>query len=142
MRFRSEEYHLIQSFCVPIGSRIAHHSPSRAHRSILGTQESYRWPMAKTLTDAFVKAVRTPSKARVEHADLRCVGLAFRVTASGVRSWCFRFRDPRTGRSSRIGLGPYPAVSLSAARDLAEAQRRVVAKGKNPVEMWRQQRVE
>jgi integrase len=98
--------------------------------------------MAKTLTDAFVKAIRTPSKARVEYADLRCVGLAFRVTASGVRSWCFRFRDPRTGRSSRIGLGPYPAVSLSAARELAEAQRRVVAKGHNPVVIRRQERVE
>jgi integrase len=98
--------------------------------------------MAKTLTDAFVKAIRTPSKARVEHADLRCVGLAFRVTASGVRSWCFRFRDPRNSRSSRIGLGPYPAVSLSAARELAEAQRRIVAKGQNPVEIRRQERVE
>ena len=64
--------------------------------------------MAKTLTDAFVKAIRTPSKARVEYADLRCVGLAFRVTASGVRSWCFRFRDPRSGRSSRIGDRPLP----------------------------------
>jgi integrase len=98
--------------------------------------------MAKTLTDAFVKSIRSPSKARVEYADLRCVGLSFRVTASGVRSWCFRFRDPRTGRSSRIGLGPYPAVSLSAARELAEAQRRVVAKGQNPVEIRRQERVE
>jgi integrase len=107
-----------------------------------GTQESFRWPMAKTLTDAFVKAIRTPSKARVEYADLRCVGLAFRATASGVRSWCFRFRDPRSGRSSRIGLGPYPAVSLSAARELAEAQRTVVAKGQNPVEIRRQERVE
>ena len=98
--------------------------------------------MAKALTDAFVKAIRTPAKARVEYADLRCVGLAFRVTAFGVRSWCFRFRDPRTGRSSRIGLGPYPAVSLSVARELAEAQRRVVAKGQNPVEIRRQERVE
>src|SRR5215831_19460758 len=98
--------------------------------------------MAKTLTDAFVKAVRPPSKARVEYADLRCVGLAFRVTASGVRSWCFRFRDPRTGRSSRIGLGPYPAVSLSAARELAEAQRKVLARGQNPVEIRRRGRVE
>ena len=97
--------------------------------------------MAKTLTDAFVKAIRTPSKARVEYADLRCIGLAFRVTASGVRSWCFRFRDPRSGRSSRIGIGPYPAVTLSAARELAEVQRRVVAKGQNPVEVRRQERV-
>jgi integrase len=98
--------------------------------------------MAKTLTDAFVKAIRKPSKSRIEYADLRCVGLAFRVTASGVRSWCFRFRDPRSGRSSRIGLGPYPAVSLSAARELAEAQRSVVAKGQNPVEIRRKERVE
>jgi integrase len=97
--------------------------------------------MAKTLTDAFVKAIRTPSKARVEYADLRCIGLAVRVTASGVRSWCFRFRDPRSGRSSRIGIGPYPAVTLSAARELAEVQRRVVAKGQNPVEVRRQERV-
>ena len=98
--------------------------------------------MVKTLTDAFVKSIRTPSKGRVEHADLRCVGLSFRVTVAGVRSWSFRFRDPRTGKSSRIGLGPYPAVSLSVAREQAEAQRRLVAGGKNPVEMRRQERVE
>jgi integrase len=97
--------------------------------------------MAKTLTDAFVKAIRKPSKARVEYADLRCVGLAFRVTASGVRSWCFRFRDPRTGRSTRIGLGPYPTVSLAAAREQAEANRTVVATGQNPIEARRQARV-
>ena len=98
--------------------------------------------MAKALTDAFVKSIRTPSKGRVECADVRCVGLSFRVTPAGVQSWCFRFRDPRTGQSSRIGLGPYPAISLSAARELAEAQRRLVAKGQNPVEARRQQRVE
>ena len=52
--------------------------------------------MAKALTYAFVKAIRTPAKARVEYADLRCVGLAFRVTASGVRWWCFAsaIREP------------------------------------------------
>jgi integrase len=98
--------------------------------------------MAKTLTDAFVRSIRTPSKGRVEYADLRCVGLSFRVTPTGVRSWCFRFRDPRTGHSSRIGLGPYPALSLSDARELAEAQRKLVATGKNPVEARRQERVE
>ena len=98
--------------------------------------------MAKALTDAFVKSIKTPSKARVEYADVRCVGLSFRVTPTGVQSWSFRFRDPRTGQSSRIGLGPYPAVSLAAARELAEAQRRFLAEGKNPVEVRRQERVE
>jgi integrase len=98
--------------------------------------------MAKALTDVFVKSVKTPSNARVEYADVRCVGLSFRVTPAGVRSWSFRFRDPRTGQSSRIGLGPYPAVSLAAARELADAQRRFLAEGKNPVEVRRQERVE
>ncbi len=69
-------------------------------------------------------------------------GLSFRVTAAGARSWCFRFRDPHTGHSTRIGLGPYPAVSLSAAREMAESQRKIVATGKNPVEVRRQQRIE
>src|SRR5262249_31211375 len=50
--------------------------------------------------------------------------------------------DPRTGHSSRIGLGPYPAVSLSSARELAEAQRTLVATGKNPVEARRQERIQ
>jgi integrase len=98
--------------------------------------------MAKALTDAFVKAIRAPSSGRVEYADVRCVGLSFRLTAAGARSWCFRFRDPRTGQSSRIGLGPYPAVSLSDARELAETQRKLVATGKNPVEARRQERIE
>jgi integrase len=98
--------------------------------------------MAKALTDAFVKSVKTPANGRVEFADVRCVGLSFRVTPAGVRSWSFRFRDPRSGQSSRISLGPYPAVPLSAARELAEAQRRLLAEGKNPVEVRRQERVE
>jgi integrase len=98
--------------------------------------------LVKALTDAFVRSIRTPSKGRVEYSDLRCSGLAFRVTVAGVRSWCFRFRDPRTGKSSRIGLGPYPAVSLSIARDLVESQRKLVAKGSNPVEVRRQLRIE
>jgi integrase len=98
--------------------------------------------MAKALTDAFVRSIATPSRGRLEYADVRSVGLSFRVTAAGARSWCFRFRDPHTGRSSRLGLGPYPAVSLSTARELADAQRKLVATGNNPVEIRRRSRIE
>ena len=73
------------------------------------------------LTDAYVRTAAA-SSGRFEVADLRCVGLAFRVTQSGVKSWTLRFRDPRTGRSTRATLGNYPEVSLQAARDCERSE--------------------
>ena len=81
-----------------------------------------------------------PAQGRTEIADLKATGLAFRVTSSGARSWCFRFRDPKSGKTSRATIGPYPAVSLSAARQRADAMRSQVVRGENPVEVRRRER--
>lgn len=96
--------------------------------------------MRKTLTDVFVRTVYPPQAGRIEITDLRAPGLCFRVTARGARSWCFRFRDPRSGKTARATIGPYPAVSLQQARDRAGALRRDVANGQNPVERKRHER--
>lgn len=58
-------------------------------------------------------------------------GLILRITASGSKSWIFRY-TPKGGRVTEMGLGGYPQVSLAAARDSAEECRTLVAAGKNP----------
>ena len=96
--------------------------------------------MATALTDTLIRSIPMPAQGRTEVADLKATGLAFRVTSSGARSWCFRFRDPKSGKTSRATIGPYPVVSLSAARQRADAMRTQVATGVNPVELRRRER--
>lgn len=90
--------------------------------------------MVKTLIDAFLRGAKAPSRGRLELTDQRCPGLVFRITPNNIRSWSFRFRDPRSGRPTRATIGPYPAISLAEARDQALFLRQQVAIGKNPVE--------
>jgi integrase len=89
--------------------------------------------LARALTDSTIKGLRPPSTGRTEIADLRCAGLAFRITAAGIRSWCFRFRDPQSGKDARSTIGHYPDISLGDARAAADALRAKVAKGVNPI---------
>ncbi|MGA9010498.1 MAG: tyrosine-type recombinase/integrase [Xanthobacteraceae bacterium] len=93
------------------------------------------------LTDALLKQTPVPAAGkRKELADARCVGLAFRITNKDARSFCFRFRDPKAGRSVRVNIGSYPDVSLSQARQRANALREQVASGINPAEQRRRER--
>lgn len=96
--------------------------------------------MKRVLTDVLVRAIKPPASGRLELVDIRCPGLALRVTPAGVRSWCLRFRDPRTAKTSRSTIGKYPDVTLADARAAAGDLRREVAQGINPVEAKRQAR--
>jgi integrase len=96
--------------------------------------------MAKPLTDFSIKALKAPTSGRLELADLRCAGLSYRITAAGVRSWTFRFRDPQSGKDARFTVGRYPDISLGEARKAADDLRAKVAKGINPIAAKRQDR--
>ena len=96
--------------------------------------------MQRPLTDAFVRSVKPPASGRLEISDMRCAGLALRITPNGVKSWAFRFRDRTTGRPGRATIGQYPAVGLTAARANADAMRRDVANGINPAARKQQDR--
>jgi integrase len=76
------------------------------------------------LTVARVKAAG-PGK----HAD--GANLWLQVGPNGSRSWYLRFT--LNGRTREMGLGPYPLVSLSEARDKAMAQRRLLVDGIDPI---------
>jgi integrase len=57
--------------------------------------------------------------------------LWLQVGPNGSRSWYFRYTV--AGRTSYMGLGPYPLVSLSEARDKVMAQRRLILDGIDPI---------
>lgn len=58
-------------------------------------------------------------------------GLYFQVSKSGASSWIFRYK--LDGRSREMGLGPFPTIPLSAARQLAAEQRKILASGADPL---------
>jgi integrase len=59
-------------------------------------------------------------------------GLWLHVVTAGRRSWLFRYQ--RHGKARAMGLGGFPAVSLADARGKAEAARRLLAAGIDPID--------
>jgi len=58
-------------------------------------------------------------------------GLYLNVAPKGTKSWVFMWS--RDGKRREMGLGAYPAISLGDARALAEACRKTVARGGDPI---------
>lgn len=81
---------------------------------------------AVKLTRDRVEALK-PKTGRYEVRDAVLPGLRVIVQPTGSKSWAFRFNLPRQP-VEKFTLGPYPAVTLEAARVAAgEARARVVA---------------
>ena len=85
----------------------------------------------RTLTAAFVKNIAEPGR----YGDGRGgfgLSLLVRQSASGrlAKGWSQRVRIG--GRESNLGLGSFPAVTLSNARGKALANARAVAEGRDP----------
>lgn len=59
-------------------------------------------------------------------------GLQLKVTPSGTKSWVFRYQ--MNGKRHDMGLGQYPAVSLSEARKAAMELRVKITNGIDPLE--------
>lgn len=86
------------------------------------------------LSDRRAKTETTPGR----HSDGG--GLYLEVKTTGFRSWLFMWKT--NGKRSALGLGPYPAVSLAKAREKAEAARKSVAAGGNPLAESRKEEAE
>jgi hypothetical protein len=94
----------------------------------------------RALTDTFISSLAAPANGRTEVSDTRCVGLVLRVTPSGAKSWCFRFRAKGARSPSRVTLGVYPDIGLGKAREQANAMRSTVAAGGDPAQQRREER--
>ena len=93
----------------------------------------------QSLTDTLIRNMKAPASGRIEFNDSRCRGLTHRITASGEKTWAFRYRD-RAGRSQRLTMGRYPDLGLAAARARADDERRKVVSGVSPASEKRSER--
>lgn len=93
--------------------------------------------MTLKLTERFLTSRKAPATGRAIYTDSTVPGLAFRVSTStarnpeGRRDWLLRYR-PRGQAQKSVGLGAYPAVSLSSARQRAGE---IVAAAKRGVDL-------
>lgn len=77
------------------------------------------------------KAVEALAKAAEPGKTGDGDGLYLQISRAGVPSWLFRYM--LAGKSREMGLGPYPAVTLAKARELAADQRKLLAAGNDPM---------
>lgn len=86
--------------------------------------------MAQTMLTARTIEVLKPGADRREIADRHMPGLYLILQPSGAKSWAVRYRHH--GATRKHTLGPYPAIDLKTARDLAAKALRTVAEGRDP----------
>src|SRR5271155_1080436 len=85
------------------------------------------------LTHRGVEALRR-DVAAYRIPDLRCPGLAIRVAPNGLKTWDVAYRIRGAGRGRRLSLGPFPAISLEAARERTTILTRAAKAGRDLVE--------
>jgi integrase len=86
----------------------------------------------KDLTVQFLNAAPLPAPGkRREYRDGNVTGLALRVTSSGAKSWVYLYS--LNNQKRRLTIGPFPAITLARARELARAHERTVAEGEDPI---------
>ncbi len=66
-------------------------------------------------------------------------GLSLLIEPNGSKSWRFRYRY--AGKPKMISLGVYPTITLADARARRDDARKLVAEGKNPSEVRKQQKL-
>ncbi len=66
-------------------------------------------------------------------------GLSLLVEPNGSKSWRFRYRY--AGKPKMISLGVYPTITLADARSRRDEARKLVAEGKNPSEVRKEQKL-
>ena len=90
------------------------------------------------LTDAECRnAVCEPDKKRERMTDSG--GLYLEVAPNGSKRWFWKFRKGKS--DSRLALGSYPAVSLTAARKARDVARLQKSDGKDPVQARKVQKL-
>ena len=94
--------------------------------------------MKRALTARKVETA-APHKTRREIPDAYLPGLYLIIQSGGAKSWAVRYRrqDERTRKHT---LGPYPRLSLKAARELGAEALRTVAEGRDPAQEKREAR--
>lgn len=88
---------------------------------------------AKELSAIEVKRLDHPGRGRNATFAVGGVdGLMLQITPTGAKSWLLRYKA--ADRRRHLGLGPYPDVTLAAARERAREAREQLWQGIDPIE--------
>src|SRR5690242_6367532 len=87
--------------------------------------------MPRSLTPQFIKAMEPPAIGNRVEWDTQERGLGIRITAAGHRAFVMRY--VAQGRERRLTLGEHPALTLTAAREMARERKGQVIKGADPL---------
>ncbi len=88
------------------------------------------------LTDVFVKNVR-PQKRPVKHSDGGGLHLLVAATGAKLWRWSYRFQD----KQKTMAFGAYPTVLLADARIRRDEAKRQLARGTDPAEQLKLDRI-
>ena len=88
-------------------------------------------PRPAILTAAFVRTVNRPGRCGDGRGD-QGLSLLVKRTANGRWSKTWSQRVKIGGRTTSVGLGSYPVITLAGARARALENARAVAAGKDP----------
>jgi integrase len=86
----------------------------------------------RSLTDAFLRAVKPPAEGRLEIRDSDVKGLVLRMTPNGTAAWSVRVLG-RDGKHQRPTLGTWPTLGIKDARKAAQGAIAVIQAGGDPV---------
>lgn len=84
------------------------------------------------LNDKFIKSLPLPKGKHKIYWDDRLIGLGIRITDNNAKSFVLRYVI--NGRERKYTLGGYPALSYSAARDMAIQLKGEITKGHDPLD--------
>src|SRR5262245_660190 len=90
---------------------------------------------ATKLTERAITKTRLgPQQKQVVLWDSAVTGFGVRILAGGSRTFWFQYRPPggRSVSSRMVRIGPWPSVSLNAARRIAKGYAGAVADGGDP----------
>jgi integrase len=87
-------------------------------------------PRKIKMTERGVSAIPVPGSGQVDYWDTGVSGFGLRVSASGRKTWIFRFRIH--GERGRLKLGTYPTTPLSTATAAAKDALRKVETEEDP----------
>ncbi|ELM3657489.1 tyrosine-type recombinase/integrase [Edwardsiella piscicida] len=88
------------------------------------------------LNDMQIRRAKPEAKAYTLGDGL---GLSLLIEPNGSKSWRFRYRF--AGKPKMISLGVYPTITLADARSRRDEARKLVAEGKNPSEVRKEQKI-
>jgi len=90
------------------------------------------------LTDKLIKNIKPHETKDIREGDGN--GLELRVTPKGTKTWYLKYYRPSDKKRDNKKLGTYPTLSLKDARELADANRKLVQQGIDPREHDKQER--